>query len=881
MKVTRSRVGNRNANSSFSTSASFPALNRPTPIMSEQQIEKLVVHQRITGFCPDQLQYVFSLWLLSANIRLDMVQNERVKTLLQGQLQRAALMLHELPTYVNTILRVSATISNCHCHDRYLAHISSEQGGSFDLAAFHDIEPALLSSDDFLGTLLYDLLPGSELVVGRSEIMRYSVRLLLHHYPFTLTLLDWRVGDSPDSNDGSWGHVWYHVKLHAVDKTFLQAPSAWLQRTDLMTSDQGEDQVMCYEQMLAQAYTSMLYAPPLSRQDQRGDWYVLIPAPASNSKKRLISTAQIARINIKSWTAWMQACDSESPPEISEDGFCRVPTVNPDTGRREWKQVPLAGDWHVRRIIRLLRLLHEAVNGKQLPPTLDSWTNAVDELFSLYPEMQQRLRDMSGNDDGDAGSEDSKNVADEVHTFTAERESSEDRSDDQACPDTNLDSAGAEILDDDQVAGLLLAKLHKMTLPQQSTSPLRAADVGICTPSVEPVGAASPSTSPGLMLDTGLLHNTLSPLEIESPVHGQSRTTFLPPLTIHEELVRQYDQLYGLSSREMDCSSFENLMSPPGGASRFSTAYQSAALCHGNLTPLISSEMSWSPDTLSSGDATDLPSACLADTPETPHALFLQRQALEAAQQSIAQHSEGSAQRAHGLQTSTGNTHAGLSSEETKSAVDVTVPLQVSRANGSDNNRSTSHNARLISYNSEGTPSRVVVQKWENIGERGLFVCDDFAPLEEVGPMIGIEVQQRRSNHGLVFGVRKGNKDVSLDVQGRWPLMINHAPPHLANVDFNRDTWKVFATKRIPRSRQAFFDYGVDQLVDELMEKDYEHYERNLPQLLPFYELMHARVRNYSWLLRIFRKCNPSEAMRLALIALYLCHQCLRESASV
>jgi hypothetical protein len=931
MIVTRSRVGTRNVNSSSPTSASFPAVDQKTPTMSEQQIEKLVTHQRATGFCPEQLKYMFSLWILSANIRLDKVTDVGVKTLLHDQLHAAALMLHELPAYVNTILRVSATIFNVpHCHDHYVAHISSEQG-SFDLASFHYLEPALISWDGFLDTIVHELLTGPELVVGRTEIMRYSVKLLLRDFPVTPTLVDWRVGDTPDSDDGSWGDVWYHVRLHPIDNTFVHRPSAWLQRTDLMSIDQGKDGVVLFEQLLAEAYTSMLYAPSLSRQDQRDDWYVLISASASNSKKRprssrsvitnapnvtkvpagerLISIAQIGRMNIEKWTAWMLACNSEFHPEIKEEGLCRVPTINPDTGRREWKQVPFAGDWHVRRIIRLVRLLYEAVNGKQRPHTLDSWTKAVDHLFSLCPRTQQELRDMIGgsaNDDGKTGSDDSRTSGDEA--FGADNKSSEDSSDDEAGPDTSddetgldidLNAAGAEILDDDQAAGLLLTKLIKMSSPQQPSQSPPAADVVTVTPSVKPVSNASISTLPGLMLGTGLLpvpntpsswtqQNSLSSvgmaLDSDSPAKGPSSTISFPHLVINEELETQFDQQYGVPGRDVHCSSLENLMTPPGCASVFqSRVDSSSSLYQGNDALLMSSEMSWSPVMPSSSRATELSSACRADAPETPHALF-QSQPLYATQQCLSQHSDGSTQRSDGLQISTCSTNAGPSSEETKSAVDVAVSLHRSPANSNDNNNSTSHNANpgeLIPYHSEGTPSRVVVKDWEDIGQRGLFVCDEFAPGDELGPLIGIEVQQRRSNHSQVFGVRRNNKDVSLDVQGRWPWMINHAPPHLCNVDFDRDTWKVVATRHITRNGQAFFDYGVQYWVDELMEREYEHYEHKLPELLPFFVVMHSRVRTYSWLLRTFRKCNPSDAMRLALITLYLCHQCLRDSASV
>jgi hypothetical protein len=75
------------------------------------------------------------------------------------------------------------------------------------------------------------------------------------------------------------------------------------------------------------------------------------------------------------------------------------------------------------------------------------------------------------------------------------------------------------------------------------------------------------------------------------------------------------------------------------------------------------------------------------------------------------------------------------------------------------------------------------------------------------------------------------------------------------------------------------WNYGVGFWVDELINKDYDELPKDQQA---FFDMMHAMVDNYTWLIHALRRSRKlSQGMRIGIIALYLSHQHLRSSASL
>ena len=184
-----------------------------------------------------------------------------------------------------------------------------------------------------------------------------------------------------------------------------------------------------------------------------------------------------------------------------------------------------------------------------------------------------------------------------------------------------------------------------------------------------------------------------------------------------------------------------------------------------------------------------------------------------------------------------------------------------------------SHKLHVADAEADG---RIVVKRWDAIGEEGVFVGSMPIAVGEILCVLeGVTVRRRRltrSERRRLIGIRVDGRATHIDVEGRWPGKINHAPPALCNADWDADTHLVIATRDLQPGEQVFFDYGVGYWVDVLMNRDYERLSKDQRQ---FFDVMHEVVINYFWLSHTIHQRKLSQAMRVGIIASYLSRQCL------
>ena len=166
---------------------------------------------------------------------------------------------------------------------------------------------------------------------------------------------------------------------------------------------------------------------------------------------------------------------------------------------------------------------------------------------------------------------------------------------------------------------------------------------------------------------------------------------------------------------------------------------------------------------------------------------------------------------------------------------------------------------------------RIIVSNWNAIAENGVFAVTHISPDELLGVLQGNIVRRRRLTRAecrRVVGIRVDGRAAHMDLQGRWPEMINHASPSKCNVEWNADTWEIKATKHILPGQQVLWGYGPGFWVDELINRDYDKLPKDERC---FFDAMHSMVDNYTWLIHAFqrpRKLNVG--LRIGVIALYL-----------
>ena len=194
-------------------------------------------------------------------------------------------------------------------------------------------------------------------------------------------------------------------------------------------------------------------------------------------------------------------------------------------------------------------------------------------------------------------------------------------------------------------------------------------------------------------------------------------------------------------------------------------------------------------------------------------------------------------------------------------------------ASSATNGSADSHKFHVVDAEADG---RIVVKRWDAIGEEGVFVgSKPIAKGELLTVLEGVTVRRRRltrSERRRFIGIRVGGRAAHIDVEDRWCGKINHAAPCRANADWDADTHLVTATRDLQPGEQVLFCYGVGYWVDDLLGKDYERLPKDQRQ---FFDVMHEIVDNYAWLRRIIHERKFSQAMRIGIIALYLSQQCL------
>ena len=195
-------------------------------------------------------------------------------------------------------------------------------------------------------------------------------------------------------------------------------------------------------------------------------------------------------------------------------------------------------------------------------------------------------------------------------------------------------------------------------------------------------------------------------------------------------------------------------------------------------------------------------------------------------------------------------------------------------ASSATNGLAESHKFHVVDAEADG---RIVVKRWDAIGEEGVFVgLKPIAKGELLTVLEGVTVRRRRltrSERRRLIGIRVDGRAAHIDVEDRWPGKINHAPPGLCNADWDADTHLVTATRDLQPGEQVLFCYGVGYWVDDLMGRDYARLPKDQRQ---FFDVMHEVVDNYAWLSRTIHERKLSHAMRMGIIALYLSQQCFR-----
>ena len=171
---------------------------------------------------------------------------------------------------------------------------------------------------------------------------------------------------------------------------------------------------------------------------------------------------------------------------------------------------------------------------------------------------------------------------------------------------------------------------------------------------------------------------------------------------------------------------------------------------------------------------------------------------------------------------------------------------------------------------------RIVVKTWDTIAERGVFAVTSICAGEVLGVLQGVVVTRRRltrEERRRLIGIRVDGRAVHMDLQGRWPEMINHAPPSRCNADWNPDTREITAIADILPGQQVVWDYGPGFWSDTLINKDYDKLPKDEQA---FFDVMHSTVDDYTWLIHAFRRQQKlGLSRRIAIIAIYLSQRSL------
>ena len=328
-------------------SSTFPcvelAKKLAAPHSCQQHVEYLEKYWRlVTTFSECLIVYFHSLWILSAYRRLEDVSDPIVRSILQGRVRKVAfLLLHVSPQHVITTLQVSATIVCC-MHERYLSQTATS-GGSFPVTAFYGLPPTLVNNPHFLVCLLDSLLNEAG-HVGSNVIMQQASKILADH-PIVETILDWKVVPTADNES----QVWYFTTLRQLEG----CTTMWVNRVELVKGAQNRVAVERYEEHLGAQTISITFAPLELRKDGESDeMYKLIAEhptkPAGKRRRnndvsapRLVTRAEIVRMNIPSWMAKLKTCESEfrGVSKVEED-VCWVLSFHQVNKRRLWKKVP-------------------------------------------------------------------------------------------------------------------------------------------------------------------------------------------------------------------------------------------------------------------------------------------------------------------------------------------------------------------------------------------------------------------------------------------------------------------------------------------------------------------------------------------------------------
>ena len=182
-----------------------------------------------------------------------------------------------------------------------------------------------------------------------------------------------------------------------------------------------------------------------------------------------------------------------------------------------------------------------------------------------------------------------------------------------------------------------------------------------------------------------------------------------------------------------------------------------------------------------------------------------------------------------------------------------------------------SQNSNLDTPDAEASNGRIIVSHWNAIGENGVFAVTHISAGEVLGVLQGNIVRRRsltRAERRRFIGVRVNGRATHLDLQGRWPEMINHAPPSHCNADLDADTWEIKVTKHILPGQQVLWDYGPGFWVDSLINRDYDKLPKHERS---FFDAIHAVVDDYTWLIHALQQPRKlSVGLRIGVIAIYL-----------